>query len=85
MGPPLRRFRPPLSAKVGLEAQRPVWLKSTLISGEICGANGPYLLSGDWAEAQPWAELEWDVELVDAGVYCLRRMGEDWHLVGAYD
>jgi protein ImuB len=85
MGPPLRRFRPPVPAKVWLEQNRPAHLESTIVKGPIHGFHGPYALNGDWAEVKPWAQWEWDVEIESAGVFCLRRAAKKWHLVGAYD
>lgn len=85
MGPPLRRFRPPVTAKVLMEQRRPVHVESHLVCGSIRQLNGPYFLNGNWAEADAWALCEWDVEIEDAGVFCLSREAQRWQLVGAYD
>jgi protein ImuB len=85
MGPPMRRFRPPLPATVLLEWDRPAHLDCPLVSGRVQASHGPYAASGDWAEARPWAYLEWDVAIEAAGVFSLRRSGENWQLIGAYD
>lgn len=85
MGPPMRRFRPPLQATVLLEQNRPAHLDCPLVTGPVQGAHGPYAASGDWAEARPWAYREWDVAIEASGVFCLRRTGENWQLIGAYD
>jgi protein ImuB len=85
MGPPLRRFRPPLPAKVWLKQNHPAHLECSLVSGPVHDFHGPYALNGDWAEARPWAQWEWDIEIESSGVFCLRRADKQWHLVGAYD
>lgn len=85
MGPPLRRFRPPLKPTVWLEQDRPAHIESALVAGAVSGTHGPYPMSGDWASARPWSYCEWDVEIEAAGVFCLRRAGENWQLIGAYD
>ncbi len=86
MGPPLRRFRPPLKATVLYEQGRLHHLDCPpLVTGVVRAANGPYAANGDWAEAQPWGYVEWDVEIERLGVFCLRRSGGNWQLVGAYD
>lgn len=85
MGPPLRRFRPPLEATVLLDNYRPAHVNCSLVSGAIAAFNGPYSLNGDWACPAPWACCEWDIEIADAGVFCLSRANEKWHLIGAYD
>lgn len=85
MGPPLRRFRPPLEARVLLDGHRPAHVECSLASGAVCASNGPYALNGDWACQAPWACCEWDIEIVGAGVFCLSRANGRWHLMGAYD
>ncbi len=85
MGPPLRRFRPPLPTKVWLEQNHPAHLECSIVSGPVHDFHGPYALNGDWAEERPWAQWEWDVEIDSSGVFCLRRSDKLWHLVGAYD
>lgn len=85
IGPPMRRFRPPLPARVLLDGAQPAHVSCSLVSGEVGSLNGPYAMSGDWAEAEPWAYVEWDVALGASGVFCLRCVAGGWHLVGAYD
>lgn len=85
MGPPLRRFRPPLSTQVWLEQNQPAHLECSLVRGPVRAAHGPYALNGGWAEARPWAQWEWDVEIESSGVFRLRRADKQWHVVGAYD
>ncbi|MEO0511094.1 MAG: DNA polymerase Y family protein [Verrucomicrobiota bacterium] len=85
MGPPMRRFYPPLAAKVLIRKGRPVHIATDIVQGDVERCNGPYCLSGDWADKEIWALAEWDVEITQAGVYCLRWQKERWQLIGAYD
>ncbi|MGJ8639314.1 MAG: DNA polymerase Y family protein [Opitutaceae bacterium] len=85
MGPPLRRFRPPIRATVLLEKKCPAHVECGLVNGAVSAFNGPYFLNGDWAEAERWSFCEWDVEIQGAGTFCLSRQASRWQLVGAYD
>ncbi|ADE53156.1 DNA polymerase Y family protein [Coraliomargarita akajimensis] len=85
MGPPMRRFRPPLRAKVLLEKQFPAHVECSLTSGPVARVYGPYRSSGDWASAERWSLWEWDVEIEGSGTFCLRHESDEWWLVGAYD
>ncbi|MFP4156924.1 MAG: hypothetical protein ACLFU4_04835 [Opitutales bacterium] len=85
MGPPMRRMRPPLPARVLLEQERLAYIECPVVTGAVSDSNGPYAASGDWAEAEPWAYVEWDVEIEGSGIFCVRRSGGAWHLIGAYD
>lgn len=85
MGPVLRCLRPPLKARVLFEQGRLFHLECPMVTGAVRAANGPYSANGDWAGAQPWGYVEWDVEIEGSGVFCLRRSGGDWQLIGAYD
>lgn len=85
MGPPMRRFRPPLKSTVWLEQNHLAHVDSSLVTGAVSAVHGPYPVEGDWASARPWGYCEWDVEIEASGVFCLRRSGETWQLIGAYD
>ena len=61
--PPLRRFRPALSASVLLDEAKPVHLRSAQNWGRITDQMGPYLLSGNWWHEKSWARAEWDLQL----------------------
>jgi protein ImuB len=82
---PLRRFRPPLNARVTLVHDRPAELEAGLIRGPILAADGPWRLSGDWWDNRHlWQREEWDVWL-EAGAYRLVQQAQNaWQLTGAY-
>ncbi|HXJ18502.1 MAG TPA: DNA polymerase Y family protein [Candidatus Polarisedimenticolia bacterium] len=81
-----RSFRPPVPAKLELEAGRPVRVVFQGLRGEVRAASGPWCTSGDWWREDPWQHEEWDVEIhfhfsgrrdprvnppPDGGLYCL--------------
>ncbi len=93
VGLPLRRFRPPLPARVHLERARPRYVVSEQAHGEVADCLGPYRLSGGWWEEEArWSVEEWDVRMADGSLYRLaRRAGEkgggeeSWSVEGCYD
>ncbi|HET8964910.1 MAG TPA: hypothetical protein VFN20_01755, partial [Candidatus Acidoferrum sp.] len=62
-----RYFRPPLPAYVALEEGQPVKVSWKGNIGKVVHASGPWRLSGQWWEENPWQEDAWDVELRFAG------------------
>jgi protein ImuB len=68
-GPGLRRYRPGIAACVELNDGRPVLMQSSLISGRIMEARGPWKLSGNWWDRTRWETKEWDVALDNGGLY----------------
>jgi protein ImuB len=86
LGRPLRRFRPPLPARVELTDGRATYLWTEQVHGEISSQRGPWPSSGEWWQAdRAWARHEWDIELVEGGLYRLLRIGEAWFIEGEYD
>jgi protein ImuB len=85
VGLPLRRWRPPVAAEVGMIRHRPAWITSSKLRGEIRDALGPYRLSGEWWQPHCWTTEEWDVELAKGGLYRLARSGNEWRIEGSYD
>jgi protein ImuB len=87
---PLRRFRPQQSVAVAFENRGNLPVPHAILSGsylgEIVGKRGPFLLSGDWWEAEKlWRRIEWDVELADGQILRLVFSPVDqWHLEGVY-
>ena len=68
-GPGLRRYRPGIAARVELNDAKPVLLQSSLISGRILEARGPWKLSGNWWDRTRWETKEWDIALDNGGLY----------------
>ncbi len=65
-------------ARVRLDGRGPV---------RVLTCAGPWRLSGEWWDAEPWGRDEWDVELADGLVCRLARDGlrDIWYLDGIYD
>jgi len=90
--PCLRRFRLPIAARVTVEHGAPVRVIPAahgLAGGSVVASAGPWRTSGHWwaLDRTAWDRDEWDVELVDGGVYRLardRRTG-NWEIEGAVD
>jgi protein ImuB len=87
LGRPLRRFRPPLPARIEIAAGRPTFLWTDRTQGAISSHRGPWSSSGDWWQAdRTWRRLEWDIALANnGGLYRLVRTGDAWFLEGEYD
>jgi protein ImuB len=86
LGAPLRRFRPPLPARVELTAGRATYLWTEHVRGEIARQSVDYPSSGDWWQRdRAWARTEWDIALADGGLYRLLLTGESYFLEGEYD
>ncbi|MBV8901427.1 MAG: hypothetical protein JOY92_15095 [Verrucomicrobia bacterium] len=85
IGPAFRRCRPGVPAGVRLEEGRPVHLQSSLATGHIQEARGPWKLSGDWWDRSFWAVEEWDVQLQKGALYRLAHEEGQWQVVGIYD
>ena len=88
----LRRFRPAVAVRVGVERGRPVTVaidRRGMPGGRVTQAAGPWRTSGDWwnTSGRYWDRDEWDVGLSDGSVcrlYCDRETGR-WFLDGVFD
>lgn len=79
----LRRFRPPLAAKVAEKDGRPARVGARA----VVRAAGPWRTAGDWWRDTAWDREEWDVALKD-GTLCLvsfDRRAAGWFVEGIYD
>lgn len=84
VGLPLRRFRPPVPARVQRYGERPQFVVSELVHGGVVQVMGPYRLSGAWWE-QGWQTEEWDVQLENGALYRLSWDGAVWQVEGCYE
>ena len=86
-GPPLRRFRPPLPARVDCDpGGRPLQVDATGLRGRVHQCRGPWPLSGQWWDDHAWQLAEWDVQLGADGPLCrLARHHDGWVVCGIYD
>jgi protein ImuB len=88
-----RYFRPPLPAYVELDEYCPVKVSWKGNTGKVVRASGPWRLSGQWWEENPWNEDAWEVELGFSGkselsgVYCIvfNALQKRWFVRGSYD
>lgn len=88
----LRRFRPPVSVRVGVERGRPASVavdRRGMPGGRVVQAAGPWRTSGAWWDTAGghWDRDEWDVGLSDKSVcrlYHDRETGR-WFLDGVFD
>jgi protein ImuB len=86
LGPPLRRFRPPLPVRVGVGDDGSAYVWSDGLRGEISFRSQAYPSNGDWWQAdQAWSRIEWDIALGEGGLYRLIRVGDEWFIEGEYD
>ena len=86
LGLPLRRFRPPLAAKIELAGRAPAYVWCEQLHGAVETARGPWRGAGDWWHTElAWEREEWDVALVDGGLYRVLRTPAGWFVEGEYD
>ncbi len=87
-GPPLRRFRPPLPARLEFRTgdRRPAYVWTERFRGEVAEVHGPWNASGGWWQTDlTWSRAEWDIVLAEGGLYRLLRAGDAWFIEGEYD
>jgi protein ImuB len=86
LGLPLRRFRPPLPARLEFTDHRPTYLWTEHIRGEISARTNAWPSSGEWWENdRAWSRTEWDIALAEGGVYRLLLVGDSYFIEGEYD
>jgi nucleotidyltransferase/DNA polymerase involved in DNA repair len=86
IGPPLRRYRPPLRAQLELTDGRPSYLWTERFNGAVADILGPWLSSGDWWQSdRAWRRTEYDIALADGGLYRLVYADQSWFVEGEYD
>jgi protein ImuB len=82
----LRRYRPPLPARLEFTDGRPTFLWTERMRGEILACSNEWPSDGEWWQAgREWARSEWDITLGEGGVYRLLLSGNSYFLDGEYD
>jgi protein ImuB len=76
-GLPLRRFRPPLPARIETREHHPVLIRSAVFNGVITNVRGPFFSSGNWWENNRWWREEWDIQTADGNLYRIFRAAEE--------
>jgi hypothetical protein len=89
--PALRRYRPPVPARVSVVDGRPVQVRAArtgVAGGVVEMMAGPWRCSGEWwALDTAWDHDEWDVAL-SGGTICRLsrdRLKDRWYVAGVYD
>lgn len=91
VGRVLRRYRPPVPARVEVGEGRPTHVRASrpgIAGGAVALSAGPWRTSGEWwATDTRWDHDEWDVAL-PSGVVCRLfrdRRQDRWYIEGVYD
>ena len=83
-----RALRPPVPARVQLRGNRPVWVESPVIQGDVLHCAGPWRTTGGWwAPEERFAFDCYDVQTSDGGVARLRfdHVRRCWQIDALYD
>ena len=83
--PALRRFRPPVSASVLLNEDKPAHIRSADLNGKVVGQHGPYLISGNWWDEKSWVRAEWDLQMDGGEIVRCHKSEGTWNIDGIYD
>lgn len=89
IGMALRRFRQPVSVRVGMAHGRPsnvMTVRRGITGGAVETCAGPWRTSGEWWRAA-WDRDEWDVTLAGGTTYRLfrERASRHWFIDGVVD
>lgn len=90
-GPPvtglvLRRYPVACRAAVQLREGRPLRVESPRVTGVVVSVQGPWRSAGDWwHRGRGWERSEWDVELLNRGLFRLVESARGWSVEGYYD
>jgi protein ImuB len=85
-GPTLRRYPVACRAKVQVRDGQPLRVESARLSGVVVACQGPWKSGGDWwHRGRGWERTEWDVELLNHGLFRLVETEQGWSLEGYYD
>jgi len=82
-GLPLRRYRPVIPVQVMMADEKPVALHNHHLTHTITPSRRPWLVSGDWWDAQQaWRREVWIVATEEGTLYQLVRQEGQWVLEG---
>lgn len=88
---PLRRFRPPIPARIQHDSsipgrKIPIYVEAGEVRGRIIDCRGPWPTSGNWWDEGAWKREEWNIQLVGGALYRLAYHGASgsWTLEGYY-
>ncbi|MDH3519507.1 MAG: hypothetical protein OEM49_03545 [Myxococcales bacterium] len=84
----LRALRPPVSAQVRIQQQRPAWLRSAVANGRVVRLAGPWRTTGGWwSHDARFAFDSFDVQTSDGSVVRLRldHVQRVWQIDAIYD
>ena len=85
-GPTLRRYPLACRTNVQLRDGKPLRVESARLTGVVIEAHGPWKSGGDWwHRGQSWERSEWDVDLLNHGLFRLVETPGGWSLEGYYD
>ena len=85
-GPTLRKYPLAFRTSVQLRDGKPLRVESSRVSGVVVAVHGPWQSGGDWwHRGQQWERREWDVELLNHGLFRLVETDRGWSLEGYYD
>jgi len=85
-GPTLRRYPLACRTNVQLRDGKPLRVESARLTGVVIEAYGPWKSGGDWwHRGQSWERSEWDVDLLNHGLFRLVETPGGWSLEGYYD
>jgi len=86
MGLTLRRYPLACRATVEMRDGQPLRVESTRLSGVVVACHGPWKSGGDWwHRGRGWERTEWDVELLNHGLFRLVETERGWSVEGYYD
>ncbi|HET9790351.1 MAG TPA: DNA polymerase Y family protein [Candidatus Angelobacter sp.] len=87
----LRRFRPPLAARVAIKSNVPSVVTFSGMKARVTHAGGPWRKTGSWWDQnREWQRDEWDIEMETKRGVAVYRMFRDlqsgqWFVEGLYD
>jgi protein ImuB len=82
----VRRFRPPVPARVEAVDGKPRRISARVMNGKIVAYAGPWRTCGEWWREDAWDRDEWDIALANGALYRIfsDRQG-NWFVDGNYD